>query len=244
MFEWTLIFLGGLLGSSHCIGMCGAFAITIGMGAPTLGANVRRQLLYSLGRICTYSFAGAVAGTLGRKLQSLPIDMFPMQTALALVAGGLLVIQGAYSAGLLPRIVHRNHVGSCPSHTLFRTFLTGSGWLNAFLAGLLTGFLPCGLVYAYLVLAAGTGSVGHGAAIMALFGSGTIPLMVLAGAGASLLSLVTRARLLRVAACCVIITGILTISRGIGWARPADPSSSPVCPFCTSETAVDCPPEK
>src|SRR5262245_9745927 len=173
MIEWPLIFLGGLLGSSHCVGMCGAFALTIGLGTPSAAANARRQLAYSLGRIFTYSFAGAVAGFAGMRLQQLSAPAFHAQTVLAIAAGALLVVQGLHSAGILPTFwKKRTGAGYCPSLSLFRSFLTAPGWHNAFLAGLLTGFLPCGLVYAYLVLAAGSGSLFVGASIMALFGAG------------------------------------------------------------------------
>ncbi|MGE5193394.1 MAG: sulfite exporter TauE/SafE family protein [Deltaproteobacteria bacterium] len=239
MIEWPLIFLGGLLGSSHCVGMCGAFALTIGLGMPSAAANARRQLAYSLGRIFTYSFAGAVAGFAGMRLQRLPVQTFHAQTLLAIVAGTLLIVQGLHSAGMLPMLRKKAAGGGyCPSQSLFRSFLTAPGWHNAFLAGLLTGFLPCGLVYAYLVLAAGSGDILVGAAITALFGAGTVPLMVLTGVGTSLLTLNARRYLLRAAAFCVIATGVLTITRGVGWARPFGATGEPNCPFCASE-AVD-----
>ncbi len=238
MIEWPLIFLGGLLGSSHCVGMCGAFALTIGLGMPSAVANARRHLAYSLGRVFTYSFAGAVAGFAGMRLQQLALSAFHAQTVLAVVAGGLLVIQGLHSAGVLPAFWKKPRTGAyCPSQSLFRSFLTAPGWHNAFLAGLLTGFLPCGLVYAYLVLAAGSGSIFVGALIMALFGAGTVPLMVLTGIGSSLLTLNARRYLLRAAAFCVIATGVLTITRGVGWARPGEATPETSCPFCASKAS-------
>jgi sulfite exporter TauE/SafE len=236
MIEWPLIFLGGLLGSSHCVGMCGVFALTIGLGTPSAAANARRQLAYSMGRIFTYSFAGAVAGFAGMRLQQLSAQAFHAQTVLAIAAGTLLVVQGLHSAGLLPAF-RKKHTGAgyCTSQSLFRSFLTAPGWHNAFLAGLFTGFLPCGLVYAYLVLAAGSGNMLVGALIMSLFGAGTVPLMVVTGLGSSLLTLQARRHLLRAAAFCVIVTGVLTITRGVGWARPAGGSSEPQCPMCAGE---------
>jgi len=234
MIEWPLIFLGGLLGSSHCVGMCGAFALSIGLGTTSATANARRQLVYSLGRLFTYSFIGAVAGFAGMRLQRLTDRAFSAQTVLAIVAGTLLVVQGLHSAGLLPRFWKKHSAaGFCPSHGFFRSFLTAPGWHNSFLAGLLTGFLPCGLVYAYLVLAAGSGNIVSGMAIMALFGAGTIPLMVLTGVGSSFLTINARRYLFRAAALCVIATGLITITRGVGWARPGTAGGEPSCPFCT-----------
>ncbi len=241
MIEWPLIFLGGLLGSSHCVGMCGAFALTIGLGTASAFANARRQFAYSLGRIFTYSFAGASAGYIGMRLTRHAGPTFYAQAMLALVAGMLLVAQGLHSAGLVPRFWKKKQVAAafCPSQGLFRSFLTAPGWHNAFLAGLLTGFLPCGLVYAYLVLAAGSGKIIGGTAIMAVFGAGTVPLMVLTGVGSSFLTAGARRYLFRAAAFCVIATGLVTISRGVGWARSSAATGEPNCPMCSPHTASD-----
>jgi uncharacterized protein len=235
MIEWPLLFLGGMLGSSHCVGMCGAFAVSIGVNSSSVRSNLGRQVMYTGGRIFTYAFGGATAGYAGLKLQKLLATAFNAQAILAIAAGSLLVIQGLYAAGWLPR--WRRTLGggtTCGAAGLFSSFLTAPGGWNAFLAGMLTGFLPCGLVYAYLVLAAGTGNMLHGAALMALFGAGTAPLMILTGIGSSLLSIRWRSRLLRLAALCVIVTGLITFGRGVSWARSANQTSGPTCPFCGS----------
>ena len=65
MIELPLVFLGGLLGSAHCVGMCGGFALSIGVGAKSFTANLQRQLVYTLGRVLTYSFFGVAAGYAG-----------------------------------------------------------------------------------------------------------------------------------------------------------------------------------
>ncbi|MBS0260858.1 MAG: sulfite exporter TauE/SafE family protein [Planctomycetes bacterium] len=236
MMEWPLIFLGGFLGASHCVGMCGAFAVSIGVGASNVRQNLQRQVLYTLGRVFTYTFGGALAGMAGMKLQRVAISAFNAQSLLAVIAGILLIGQGLHSAGVFARFRPRTAAtGYCPARGLFASFLTAPGLANTFFAGLLTGFLPCGLVYAYLVLAAGTGSLGQGAAIMALFGAGTAPLMILTGVGASLLSVAMRVKLLRLAAACVVITGLITVGRGVGWARQSTSSGAPTCPFCAEE---------
>jgi sulfite exporter TauE/SafE len=234
MPEYSLIFLGGLLGSSHCIGMCGAFAVTIGVGARSTAGNFKRQVVYTFGRLFTYSFLGAVAGFAGMRLQRMALPAFQFQSLLALAAGTFLVLQGLKSSGLLPlRPVRRQKRGSvCLAQGMFASLLTAPGSHNAFLAGLFTGFLPCGLVYAYLALAAGSGRMTTGMAVMALFGSGTIPLMLLTGLGTSLVTVAVRLRLLRAAACCVIVTGAITMARGMGWAPPANSLDTPHCPFC------------
>lgn len=240
MIEWPLVFLGGVLGSSHCVGMCGALALSVGLGARTLPGNLGRQLVYTLGRLNTYAFLGAAAGFAGWRLskQTTPLSVY-FQTGLALVAGLLLIWQGLAAAGALPRRkVTSAAAGFCPGRGVLSTFLTAPGWHNAFLAGLLTGFLPCGLVYAYVAFAASTGSLLKGMLSMAVFGAGTAPLMILTGAGASALGLATRRRVFHAAAWCVVVTGGLTIYRGVGAAQAAIAGrNDPACPFCEPATA-------
>ena len=61
----VLVFMGGLLGSAHCVGMCGGFVVGIGLGSKSWGGNLARQLVYSLGRVCTYILIGAMSGFAG-----------------------------------------------------------------------------------------------------------------------------------------------------------------------------------
>lgn len=240
MIEYPLIFLGGFLGSSHCVGMCGALAVSVGLGAQRLPGNLARQSLYTLGRVCTYSFLGAAAGFAGWRLARGTAVSSGFQAGLAVVAGLLLIWQGLRSAGLLPqRPIHQSRAAFCPGRGVLATFLTAPGWYSPFLAGLLTGFLPCGLVYAYLAMAATSGTVFRGATAMAIFGIGTAPLMILTGAGASLLGLATRRRVLHAAAWCVVLTGALTIQRGIIAAQAAAAGGGPLsCPGCAATAAL------
>ncbi|HVC94017.1 MAG TPA: sulfite exporter TauE/SafE family protein [Pirellulales bacterium] len=212
--EPLLIFFGGLLGSSHCVGMCGGFALAIGSGTRSLRANLVRQLVYGFGRIFTYSAGGGAVGYGGWRLaRDLP-PVVHAQAALCLVAGALMLFQGLKSAGVLGRLLPVKHRGACLTPGLFAGILSARTELHVFLAGMLNGLLPCGLVYAYLALATSTGNMLTGLTQMAMFGLGTVPIMVLTGCGASLLSLAGRRRLLRMAAWCVVLTGALSIARG------------------------------
>jgi uncharacterized protein len=234
MSELPLIALGGLLGSSHCLGMCGPFAITIGLGTRSGSSGLARQLAYSFGRIFTYSCAGALAGYGGLRIAGRGESFAYLQAAFCVLAGILLIGQGLLSLNLLPTFV--THKGPNLTCGALRNFggLLRSRWLtHVFLAGLFTGFLPCGLVYAYLALAASTADLFHGLATMALFGLGTMPAMVLVGAGGQLLSLAVRRRLFQVAAFCVILSGVLTIDRGArAWSQAA--SGNRPCPYCAT----------
>jgi len=231
MLELPLIFLGGILGSSHCVGMCGGFAISIGSHANGLRHNFTRQLAYSAGRIFTYSTAGAIVGYGGLHLTRDTLPLVNAQATMAIVAGGLLLFQGLLAAGLLPRRAVGPAAG-CLGATFVGQFLRGPALYHAFFAGLLNGLLPCGLVYAFLALATSSANVLAGWAVMAAFGLGTMPLMVLTGCGASVLGLATRANLFRLAGGAVALTGLISIARGFGFLQIHGWFTGPGCPLC------------
>jgi sulfite exporter TauE/SafE len=128
---------------------------------------------------------------------------------------------------------------ACSAARGFRTFLTAPGIVSPLLAGVLTGFLPCGLLYAMLALAAATRDLWMGGALMATFALGTAPAMVLAGAGGSLLGLAGRRRLLAIAAWCVIITGGVSIARGCGYLTLPGVEKHPGCPMCEARADAE-----
>ena len=198
MIELPMVFLGGLLGSAHCVGMCGGFALGIGLGAPSLAANVSRQALYTAGRIFTYSFLGVAAGYAGSRIAGSVGAWINVQAALCLLAGFLLAGQGLLGLGVIPRRFRPGPSGGplCLAGTFVGPFLRSPRSSDVLLAGIFTGFLPCGLVYGFLALASSSASVPQGLLTMALFGAGTGPLMILAGAGGSLLSHVGRRNVL------------------------------------------------
>lgn len=230
MMEPFLIFMGGLLGSTHCVGMCGGFVIALGTSSAAFSQGLKRQLVYRAGRIATYSFLGAIAGYGGQRLYNWVPDLIHMAAVLCILAGVLLLAQGALAAGLFPQ-KRGTPVMPCMLGPVFRSFLTSPDYWNALTAGILTGFLPCGLVYAFISLAVSSRHVLGGLLIMALFGLGTMPLMVFTGLGAGQLSLPWRAKLLRLAAVCVMATGALTIYRSVSYVHHADETRS-ACPFC------------
>ncbi|MBX3415149.1 MAG: sulfite exporter TauE/SafE family protein [Pirellulales bacterium] len=234
LLDLPLIFLGGLLGSSHCIGMCGGFALSIGGTAPSVARNLSRQAIYSSGRIFSYACAGALAGYGGMRLADRAAEWVNVPACLAVVAGVLLIWQGLVAAGVWPRRVTPASAPPCLSGSLLATFLRSPEPTHVFLAGLFTGLLPCGLVYAYLALASSSGGMAAGLATMAAFGLGTVPLMVLTGIGGSFISLATRQHLLHIAAWCVVLTGIVAVARGLGFVHLDGLWLGGGCPACQS----------
>lgn len=234
MLELPLICLAGLLGSAHCLGMCGPFALSIGAGATLRSAAVQRQLAYSAGRLTTYAFLGAVAGFAGWRLTKNAPHLVNGAALLAIAAGAALMLQGLFAAKVLPAPTFTARLtgsSNCPSRWLFAGFLSSSGRLGVYLAGLATGFLPCGLLYSFVALAASSRDMLRGAMMLIAFGLGTAPLMIALGLGGASLSLAGRKRLVVAAAWCLVITGVITIVRGIGYFSLAA-ESPPDCPFC------------
>ena len=215
-------FLVGLAGGVHCVAMCGGIVAALGLGAPPAAgprpasAGVPRQLAYSLGRVATYTLAGAVAGGLG----SLGIragGALPVQLALLVVANALIILLGLYLAGLgnavlaleragsiVWRVVHGLGARLSPANTRLRAVAVGVAW----------GFLPCGLVYSVLATALVSGGAGRGALVMASFGFGTLPNLLAAGLAAESLRRFVRNPLARrIAGLAVVALGLLGLAR-------------------------------
>lgn len=235
MTDLPLIFVGGLLGSSHCLGMCGPLALALGANQSGFTTNLSRQLVFSAGRILTYGFGGATAAFTGWWLaqRPAPVAFINMQALLSIVAGLLLVLFGLAAAGKLPPLAGRwLSTHPCGAAKWIKTLLTGRDLTSALLAGVFTGFIPCGLVYAFLAYAATAGDVLRGWLTMVAFGLGTVPMMVFAGCGGTLISHTARARILRVAAWCVVVTGLISIARGAGYIEAFGhaPTGCPMCP--------------
>lgn len=238
MGELSLIFVGGLLGSSHCLGMCGGFAMLIGLNATSPGRACLAQFLYSCGRIFTYMVLGTVAGFAGQRVSLGTNEWINASAILSLLAGLVLIVQGLKATGvsLWKRSVKLNSQG-CLTSPLIRTFLQSHSWIANFLAGVMTGFLPCGLLYGFLALAAASRDLLWGGAIMLSFGLGTTPMMILTGLSGRALSMLIRQRILRFAAWCVVLTGMLTAYRGLGLLLEKSSDVPPACPFCMTLTS-------
>jgi sulfite exporter TauE/SafE len=230
--DLPLVFFGGLLGSGHCVGMCGPLAVSLGAVTVRPRANIARQLAFSVGRALTYAFLGAVLGYFGGWLVSSSSPLIIAQASVAIAAGAALVVVGVAMAGVVPRARWKGlSTVPCSAATGLKTMLLAPGLRGAVLAGMFTGFIPCGLVYAFLLKAVSSGSPLQGALTMAVFGVGTAPLLVLTGVGAGSLSVTRRQRLLKLAAWCVVVTGLVSIARG-SWQLTRHTASTPSCPLC------------
>jgi len=216
MIELGAVLTGSLLSSAHCVGMCGGFAAAVGAGERLFVPMLARQLIYTAGRIFTYAFLGAVGGFAGQSLSRYNGAFVTTQQVFSILAGLIMVFVGLSSLGWIPRR-RAGGVGVVAQvwSSLFSQFLNAKGRMGHFLAGIATGFLPCGLVYTFLALAVARGNVLEGLLWMAAFGVGTAPAMILVGCGSHTLSRTARAHLLRFAAVAMVVMGGMSIYRAI-----------------------------
>ncbi|MGF1562796.1 MAG: sulfite exporter TauE/SafE family protein [Geminicoccaceae bacterium] len=175
----------GLSSSLHCLAMCGGIAASLAAAAP---AHVRKDRLklathmlgYHGGRIASYALAGLLAGALGGGLVA-TISQTDGYAILRWLAAATLMAIGFSTAGWIPvpagveRLTWPIWARIQP---IGRQFAPGQNSANSFLYGALWGWLPCGMVYAALFYAVMTGSGVMGAAAMAAFGLGTLPMLL------------------------------------------------------------------
>ena len=216
MIEYFLIFTAGVFGSMHCLGMCGGFPIAIS-SVPRACAirKASSHLLYNLGRVFTYTFLGMLAGYVGLRVEELG-TFLSGQVILSSLAGTFMIYFGLQIAGL---IGEKNIPGFTPFYNLLkkimRTFLSHGQISGSFYLGIFNGFLPCPLVYGFLLAAASSGSPIKGALVMLSFGFGTIPTMLSLGGLGEFITPKFKARLSRFPGYLVLIFGLITLARGI-----------------------------
>lgn len=210
------IFVASLLGSAHCVGMCGAFVAFAVGGADGSAAPSRARLnaAYNGGRLVTYLLLGVVAGALGAALD-LGGAALGVQRGAMVVAGAFMiafaVVSLARAVGLriprapLPGWLHRVVAAG------HRVAFGMSPMRRAATIGLLTTLLPCGWLYAFAVAAAGTGSPWIGAAVMAAFWCGTLPALAALGFGIQSLAGPLRRKLPAATALLMAAVGVWTL---------------------------------
>lgn len=177
------VFLLGLLGGAHCIGMCGGIVSALSAPVPGAAPVWSRQLAYNLGRIGSYGLIGGLVGAIGSA--SLLFNHFlPVQLALFVFANLMLIGMGLYLMGFTRVLAGVERGGQFfwrRIQPVGKRFLPVRNWRQALPVGFLWGFLPCGLTYSVLSLALLTGSAARGAGLMLAFGAGTLPNLLLAG---------------------------------------------------------------
>lgn len=175
-----------ILGSLHCAGMCGPFlAFALGLDAPGV-SRAQAQAAYHGGRLVTYTALGAIAGLLGHALDLSGEALGLRHVAVTLAAVTMIL----FGAAALARAAGKRLPAIRPPRLVERAFRRGCDVAmrvpplqRAAIVGLLTTLLPCGWLYSFALVAAGTGHPAKGAIVMLAFWLGTLPVMVSLGAG-------------------------------------------------------------
>lgn len=217
----------GLLGSAHCIGMCGPIALAL--PTPQGASRYPALILYNLGRSLTYALLGVIPGLLGLSLSILGLSRW-----ISIGLGVLMLIALAIGYGKKME----NHMGSWKllksvQKTIAQLFKK-QGNLNLFVIGLLNGLLPCGLVYTALLLAIATGSVLSSATFMFVFGMGTLPAMFLISVFGQFIKTPLRVRINRLMPYMLGLVATLLIVRGLNLGIPY------ISPSVNTQGEVEC----
>lgn len=225
-------FIIGLLGSLHCIGMCGPIALALPIVGNSKIQLITSRLLYNVGRILTYAFFGLIFGLIGDRIQ-----LFGMQQMVSIILGSLiilrLIIPQKYS--FIKITIIQKAVGRLKQE--FSRMFGKNSMKSLFIIGLLNGFLPCGFVYVGIAGAIATGDALQGAGFMALFGLGTLPVMFAASLFSSVLSIKARLNFRKAIPVFSLIIGILFIMRGLNLGIPY---VSPKMVSHQTQTEIDC----
>ena len=237
MTGWLSVLVASLVGSLHCVGMCGGLVGFYATAERDGSARWAPHLGYHLTRLLAYATLGAAAGQLGSGLDavgsSLGIGRLGLFVALlTLVARGLPTLLGWGSRERLARLQRRSRRDAVLPR-LQRAFAALAQrasqrpplW-RASALGLSSALLPCGWLYAFVLLAAGTGSAGSGALLLVAFWSGTVPALLGLGVGLQRLAAPLRARLPRLSAALVAAACVVNLASRWPAASAADSSGA------------------
>ncbi|SEJ64294.1 hypothetical protein SAMN05192553_1073 [Cyclobacterium xiamenense] len=223
---WTA-FVWGLLGSFHCIGMCGPIALAL--AGKDKNKFLLNKLLYNSGRTITYAFLGGLVGLLGFSMALAGIQQW-----LSILTGVVLLLM-AFSYRKSEKWVANSVFSTSLAQLKIRLGRSiKPGGTRAFVfSGLLNGLLPCGLVYMALVASLAMQSPLQGMAYMFFFGLGTFPVMILLMISGNIFSMGFRIKINRFVPYFALLMGALFIVRGMGWGIPY---LSPKLSFASNQT--------
>lgn len=210
-------FILGLLGSFHCVGMCGPIAFMLPVDQNNAYKKLSQITVYHFGRLLSYSIIGLVFGLVGEGFY-----LFGFQQQLSIAMGILMILvviipQNLFNKYNVSRPIYRliskvkSSLGKALKRKTADTFLT---------IGFLNGFLPCGLVYMAVFASIASGNSLNGSLYMVIFGTGTIPLMTSVIYFSYLLKNGIRQKIQKAIPALVILIGVLFIIRGLGLGIP------------------------
>lgn len=217
---WASVIAGfslGLVGSLHCVGMCGPLALALPVYHLSPFKKFISLFLYQSGRITTYAVLGFLFGLLGKRFY-----MAGFQQWLS-VCLGLLIVASAIIYFLGKNSLHFNFLNRfylLVQKAIGRLLQSGKGPLGFYIMGIANGLLPCGMVYMAIAGALSSISISHSVVFMALFGAGTLPAMMAVSYFGQTIPLSVRSSMRKAVPYFITAMGLILILRGLNLGIP------------------------
>jgi uncharacterized protein len=203
----------GLLGSLHCAAMCGPLMLALPVTAAGSYRFIAGRMIYQAGRMVTYVLLGLAAGLVGKSVFMIGMQRWvSIGLGVAILGGWFVSKRVAVSAPVIRGVAVLKRAMS--------TQLQRRGLRSLAVLGMLNGLLPCGLVYAALASAVTQGTIWSAAGFMAVFGVGTLPMMLGLSLAGRMLSPAWRGRLNRLIPVGIGLLAVLLILRGLSLGIP------------------------
>lgn len=228
----------GLVGSFHCIGMCGPIAVALPLSSNSWFNKITGVLIYNLGRTITYGFMGLVFGMLGQG-----IELAGFQRWVSIGLGIVIILSILYPYIIQKRINFSGLFTGYAARLInkLKALFREKSYNSLALIGLLNGLLPCGLVYVAIAGAINTTHIVSGAMFMVLFGLGTIPMMMLVSLAGNVVGTGLRRKMQKVVPYFIILLGVLFILRGMSLGIPyVSPKAQKLSPVGQVEDSGCC----
>lgn len=207
----------GLVGSLHCIGMCGPIAVALPLGNRSFSDRAFGGLLYNFGRTITYGIMGAIFGLLGKGIEMAGFQQW------ASILLGVVMILSVFFPFLFKNQFNTESFGQGITNRIIiklRALFSNHAKHNLLVIGLLNGLLPCGLVYVAIAGAINTNDVVTGILFMVAFGLGTIPLLLAVSLLGNMIGSAMKRKLNRIIPIFIVVLGIIFILRGMSLGIP------------------------
>ena len=221
----------GIVGSFHCVGMCGPIALALPVGNASKWQRFVYITLYNLGRIFSYAILGIFFGFLGKQF-----FIGGFQQALSITLGIIILLALIFAKYINGNPTFLNKYNTQIKKLLSTLFKAEKHFYTFFLIGFFNGFLPCGLVYVAVAGAVATGNPLNSALFMAAFGFGTFPIMFAVTVLGKFVSLQWRTNMRKAVPYFVGAMAVLLILRGLNLGIPyispemkATPSGTQSC---------------
>ena len=214
--NFLVAFSLGLVGSLHCIGMCGPLALAIPSKAGTRWKFILERIVINLGKACTYAIMGAALGLIGKNL------LMGVQQNISILLGAFILFSFAIPFSFKSKLQKYSPLEFVYTFVKlkFSLFLTKRGMFALFILGMLNGLLPCGLVYTALLGATAVADLWQSALFMLMFGVGTAPALITVSLAGKLLSIKFRSLFSKAIPVFSIVLAVILILRGMNLGIP------------------------